>query len=46
MPVSQTDRFFILSIFSIFDLFVLDFPQDVAIYVVRCDEADGGVHIF
>ena len=45
VSVSPTHRIFKISIFQIVDFLIWDLSQNVAIYIVRCDEADGGVHV-
>ena len=45
MSVSQTHRICKTNIFDFFDFLILDFPPNVAIYIVRPDEADAGVHV-
>ena len=41
MSVSQTHGICKILMFDFFDFLILDFSQNVAIYIVRCDEADG-----
>ena len=45
MSVSQTHRICKILIFDFFDFLVLDLFPNVAIYIVRPDEADAGVHV-
>ena len=45
VSVSQKHRIFKISISLIFDFLMLDLSQNVAIYIVWSDEADGGVQL-
>ena len=45
MSVSQTHRICKMFIFDLFDFQILDLSPNVAIYIVRPDEADAGVHV-
>ena len=45
VSVSQTHRIFKFSILCFFDFPIWDLSQTVSIYIVRSDEADGGVHV-
>ena len=45
VSVSQKRRIFKNSIPLIFDFLIWDLSQNVAIYIVWSDEADGGVHV-
>ena len=42
--VSNTQNFQKM-IFVFFDFLSFDFPKNVAIYILRPDEADAGVHV-
>ena len=45
MSVSQTHGICKTLIFDFFDFLVLDLSSNVAIYIVRPDEADAGIHV-
>ena len=45
MSVSQTHRICKKMISDFLDLLIWDFSPNVAIYIVRPDEADAGVHV-
>ena len=45
VSVSQTHRIFKFSILFYYYFLVWDVSQNVAIYIIRSDEADGGVRV-